>query len=343
MRLSHIVCVVLIACVSCNKKLDLPDVERGRKIALLGELVANESVYFRAGQSVPVSSGSSMKFEVLQGLSIDMADNSGMNITLSGLEDSLTKYLHTIPFSSGAIVKPGSVYHISATHPDRGVATTDVTIPDAFTAFVASSTNAVYASDTALAIDVVIEDKAGAHFYVIEAVKQPMTITGHFWFDNQWVAIADHKTQYDSLKLAGANLQTQFDTSFSNTYIRQNLHTADVNTENLKSNSSFNAFRRILLTDYKFSGSDYTTRVYLSIGQNYFTSETDKGRVLLQVKSVSKDYFDYLQAYELYNPNSEYFTSGTPANLKSPVQNGMGVIGGVYKQQFVFVLDKWEF
>lgn len=343
MRLLYIACLFFVALVSCNKKLDLPEVERDRKIALLGELVANEPMCFRAGQSVPVSSGSNMKFEVLNGLSVDITGASGASINLTGTEDSLTQYLYTIPFSSSTLVTPGGVYHVSAAHPERGTATTDVVIPDAFTAHVASSANAIFGSDTTLAVDLVIEDQSGEHYYVIEAVKQPMTIVGRFWHSNEWLSITDHRTQYDSLKLAGINIQTQFDTSFGKTYTRQNVRTEDVNTENLKNNTSFYVFRRILLTDYQFSGTAYSTRVYLSIGQDYFTNELDKGRILLQVKSVSKAYFDYLQSYELYSPNSDYLTSGAPANLKSPVQNGMGIIGGVYKQQFAFVLDKWEF
>jgi hypothetical protein len=284
-----------------------------------------------------------MTFELLAGLSVSISDDAGFYMSLTGKEDSLSPYLYTIPFYANSPVKEGKVYHVTAAHSELGTATIDVAVPDPFTASVASSTNAIYASDTTLAVDLLINDQPGAHYYVVEAVKQPMIIAGSFLHNSQWLIISENRFLYDSLKAAGVTLQKQFDTSFGSTYLRQSLYTSDANSENLKNNSSFNQFRRVLLTDQKFEGSAYNTRVYLSKSRYFPDSSAERGRILLQVKSVSKDYFDYLRAYELYSPGMDYSSAGGPVSFKSPVKNGMGIVGGVYKQQFIFVLDSWEF
>jgi hypothetical protein len=320
----------------------LPDTKKQRKISLLGELVANESLHFRGGQSTPVSSGSSLKFELLQGLSATITDASGLNVTLPGVEDSFSKVLYTVRFSAINKIVAGNVYTVKAVHPELGTAITTVTIPRAFTASVSDTITTVYGSDTTLATDIVIDDPEGDNYFVLEAIKQSMTITGQFYHKSQWLDVNANRQLYDSLKRV-ISLQLKFDTLYGNSFQRVNTYTSDVNTENLKDNSSFNVFRRVLITDYKFSGSSYTTRIYLSRARNFFDSTDNKGRILLQVKSVSKDYFDYLKAYELYDPTIGFSTFSPPADVKSTIQNGMGVIGGVYKIQFSYILDSWDF
>ena len=332
----------LFACLSCSKELKLPDTKKQRKISLIGELVANESTYFRGGQSTPVSSGSSLKFELLQGLSATITNASGFSLTLAGVEDSFSKVLYTVRFSDLYKIAAGNIYTVKLAHQELGTAVTNVTIPGAFKAVVVDTATTVYASDTALAADITIDDPDGDSYFAVEAIKQPMSISAFFSHNNQWLNIDENRPVYDSLKRV-SSIQLRYDTIYGNSFQRVNIYTNDINTENLKDHSSFNIFRRVLLSDYKFSGSSYTTRVYLSKSRYFFDSTDTKGRVLLQVKSVSKDYFDYLKAYELYDPTIGFSAFSPPADIKSPIQNGTGVLGGVYKLQFIYILDRWEF
>ena len=90
---------VLWISAACNRKLDLPDIEGKKSITLLGELVANDSFYLRAGQSLPLASGENLKFEIINNLSVYISDEqSGMY--LSAQEDTFIKTFHTIPFTS---------------------------------------------------------------------------------------------------------------------------------------------------------------------------------------------------------------------------------------------------
>jgi hypothetical protein len=57
-----VVVLGLVLLSACTKPLKLPDIEAKQLIVLLGELVANDTVHIRAGQSVPIAAGSSMKY-----------------------------------------------------------------------------------------------------------------------------------------------------------------------------------------------------------------------------------------------------------------------------------------
>ncbi len=70
-------------------------------------------------------------------------------------------------------------------------------------------------------------------------------------------------------------------------------------------------------------------------------NDTTKGQVLLKIKSVSEDYFKYLKSYELFEPSGSFNTVAQPVKIPGNVENGMGVVGGVYLLQFRYVFDKW--
>jgi hypothetical protein len=341
MRVHHITYLLLVAACffSCSKELDLPDANSKKKIVLLGEFVAGEPMSFRAGQTVPVSSGSSLKFEVLKDLSVGIGDQLGNNFTVNGIADSLTQLLYTIPYSSAETAKPGNTYTITATHATLGTATTTVTIPGAFTASIKDTSRMVLGEDTVLAIDVVINDPADENYYVIEAVKQQLAISHFFYHQGTWLDMVANQGIYDSLKNKGITVPEKYDTGFSKQFDRRMVYTNDRNTENLRDNNTFSSFKRLLISDYNFKGQAYTTTVYLSILN---TGEPYKGRFLLQVKSVSKQYYNYLKKYELSAAGSGYSSFAPPADIPNNVENGFGVVGGVYKQQFPIILDSWE-
>jgi hypothetical protein len=49
------------------------------------------------------------------------------------------------------------------------------------------------------------------------------------------------------------------------------------------------------------------------------------------VKSVAADYYDFLKAYEQYEPSMGVGGNITPANLEGNVSGGLGMIGGVFR------------
>jgi hypothetical protein len=189
-----------------------------------------------------------------------------------------------------------------------------------------------------------IDDQGGEeNYYVVEAVKQILDIQGQFEYDGGWYDLYTNQYLYDSLKAAGVNLLTQFDTSFSDTYSRVNIYTADPVTENLKFGNSLAAYKRVFLNDLGFNGGSYNLRVFLQRDQVASSEQWSRGRALIKVKSVSKEYFTYLTGYEQKGNGGLLNTVGPPIKIDGNVQNGLGVVGGVYLQQFAYYFDKWEF
>jgi hypothetical protein len=49
------------------------------------------------------------------------------------------------------------------------------------------------------------------------------------------------------------------------------------------------------------------------------------------VKSVSPDYYDFLKAYEQYDPATGVGGNTAPLKLEGNVKGGFGMVGGVYR------------
>lgn len=329
--------------VSCNKDLKLPDLHTPKKIVLLGEVTAGDSVNIRGGQSVPVQKNTPLQFELIQNLSVSFSDASGTQ-TMTGYMDSFANTIFTVPYHSDYIAKAGNTYSFTASHPQLGTATASVSVPPAFSAHVQYAGTAALGYDSVYVFNVTINDVATENYYVIEAIKQPLYVDGSFYYDGQWLDMGTNKTLYDSLRNNQVSLETKYDTTNSNLNLRMYMYTSDYNTENLRESPSSTTFRRILLNNYYFKGQNYTTKVFVS-KQLLYTADGSfyKGLIFLNVKSVSRDYFSYLKGYEGYNDGAGFSTLNVPAKLQGNVKNGMGIIGGVYKLPFVFMLDTWDF
>lgn len=333
--------LLVIMFASCNKTLKLPDVGVERKIVLLGELIANDSAYMRAGQSVPLTSSSSLKFELLNGLTITMEDNTGTSVLLNGYIDDLSSTLYTLPYSSVSKIQAGNTYNITATHIKMGTAKATVQIPDAFNAITTSIENTLYASDSAIKINIQIHDpSASQNYYVIEAVKQIMDVKGFFKYNGNWLLIASNKYLYDQEK-ANGNIEERYDTTYHKNYLRNLVYTEDINAENAIVKSNTEANRRILLRDRAFNGQSYNTTIYIAI--DLMDSLYQKGRLLLQIKSVSQPYFMYLKRYDEQIDQGGMNTLGQPVKVEGNITNGVGIVGGVYKNEYIIRHDNWTF
>jgi hypothetical protein len=340
-RVIHIIFLIaLTALTGCEKKLPLPEVKTERKIVLIGELIANDSIYIRAGQSVPVTS-QNLKFEVANGLSIDIEESS-KKYTLNGAADSLSPYLHTVPFVSSNKISAGATYTVTANHADMGQAKVKVTVPNPVKATIQDTATELYATDTTLRVRVNITDVPGENYYVVEALKQLAKIKVQFLHKGVWLDRDLNIHIYDSLGLAGVQLQIRTDTVYTSSYVRHGIYTKDELVENAKDGNQYTLNNRILLTDKTFSSGVYNLEIFvqkrvdLSDGQEY------KGQTILLVKSVSPEYFQYLKSYEQRIRPTGYDSSTLPDKIKGNVENGFGIVGGVYQLKFYFQFDSYE-
>ena len=65
----------------------------------------------------------------------------------------------------------------------------------------------------------------------------------------------------------------------------------------------------------------------------------ETGIVQVQVKSVSRELYDYLFQYEKYNQDFGNFNVGNLASPVGNVQNGFGVFGGSVRKQWSYYFD----
>ncbi|PZF71996.1 DUF4249 family protein [Taibaiella soli] len=328
---------------ACTKDLKLPDISAKNEVVLLGELVAGDSINFRGGQSVPLSSGSSLKFELPAGLAATMTSSSGMLWTLNGRVDGFSNMVHTLIFSAPDLIQSGQTYTITAQNSQLGTASCSVTIPQPFNTYVADTATVLYSGSNLWRAKVnIIDDGSAMNFYTIEALKQKVYIDGTFTYNGQTIKASDNKDLYDSLKAAGTLPPVIWDTSYSPTYERVDIYTDDPATENIKLSNALSTNRRILLSDVRFNGLAYTTSVYLDTTIFRADEDSAKGRIVLLVKSVSESYFNFLKGYEMYEPSTGFTSLAQPVKIDGNVTNGMGMVGGVYLHKFVYTFDQWD-
>lgn len=336
----------VVALAACTKKLDLPDIPHEKKITLIAELVANDSFYMRAGQSLPLTKNSSLYFDLLQNMKLTVEPTGLPAFTLTEYAEEFTGQTYTLPFASSQKVLANTTYNITANHVDVGTATAKITIPAPFTALLKDTAHIQYSSADAIQADITINDDAtGEHYYVIEVLKQIVNIRNLFYYNNQWldVTVPAYKITYDSLVAAGVQVQKYSDTTFQRAYTRQGVYTNDPNTENVKDGDIFAMNKRILLKDNYFNGQNYTTRVIIRNTVSEFEEEARKGVVHIMVKSVPKEYFEFLKAYEQYDPSVGFNSLAPPVKLTGNVQNGLGMVGAAYEVRFSYWFDTWGF
>jgi hypothetical protein len=315
--------VALLAFSSCTKDLKLPASGQKKKIVLLGEMVAGDSITIRGAQSLTLST-SDTRFELPSGLSMSVNDGAG-TVALSGELDILSDVIFSIPYKSQQRVAAGGNYTVTATHNVMGTATANVYVPAPFTAAILDTAHVVYNSAPAYRISINIEDKLNEeNFYVIEALKQTVSITDIVFPDTPFPIIIS-------------------DTSYSDQYVRQTIYSNDLASENMRSGTASRLNRRILFSDKNFSGPNFRTEVYIptvNVLLDSLMTRPELHRTILLVKSVSKEYYNFLKSYEQYEPLSGFNTTGAPIRIEGNVQGGLGMVGGVYRRQFYFWIEQ---
>ena len=134
-------------------------------------------------------------------------------------------------------------------------------------------------------------------------------------------------------------LQLVRDTTSQNKFLRLYLYTQDAGSENYRIDNLANPFRRLFFEDQNFNGRSHTTQVF--IDRQFFVAidSKQKGRVLLQIKSVSKELFDYLLTYEIYKTDFGTLITNRLGSPLGNVQNGVGIFGGSAKRERVYYFD----
>lgn len=324
------VTTIVVVLSSCSRNLDLPDTNAQAKIVLIGELVAGSPIYLRAGKSLPIASGSTMRFELARDLTLTYNDGSG-SIAIPGFEDSLSSQNHTIPFSVAQVAESGKTYTVTASHVSMMQASAIVYIPGPVIAAVLDTASVDYNSGSALRIKVQINNTGSTgNFYVIESIKQKTTVYDSFYYSGKWLSVTGNGALYAEVKASGTVVE-KHDTIFHNEFYRRKIFSDDKNNENAYEGGVSVAHNRILLKGEKFPGTVYSTEVYVQKSPHL---DSLSGNSFLYIKSVAPDYFNFLKNYEQYGESSSFNNFSDPVKLTGNVSNGEGMIGGVAQARF---------
>lgn len=331
-------CFAILLFISCKKESPLTE----DKIYVLSEVTAADSAIIPLGKTIKAGSGETIAFEKLTSSFVQISEENGtaMNLRWNNAPEFISNPASI--YTGQTIFKAGKKYSLQISQQGLTTVTATTRIPTAFSVQNVDAEDKEFNGKEVLQFSFSISDAASEkNYYMFEAVKQLLKLAVYFY----WQGIRydynspEGKLLYEQIS-GGNNIKLLKDTVPTNQYYRLNLYTADINTENEEFSGNLDSsFHRIFLTDSLFNGSIYSTAV--AIDKSYFQAATpdQKGRVLIRVKSVSKELFDYLSSYEKYRSE---FGVLPPSNLSSPVgniQNGLGVFGGSYKNEWAYYYD----
>ncbi len=336
-----ILLLLLFTAGSCKKNF-LPDQSGDDKIVILAEITAGDMARVPISKTIHAGGGNLVNFEKLNDATVTLQEGNHSKWLMK--VDKSAQYADNpaCVFYYRHNFKYNTFYTLEVQHPVLGNAKAVTIIPPPLPHITIDTVHSLHQGKQVLKVTLEWKDSAGrADLYIVEAVKQLIKMRRYFYFGG---------TRYDYDTKDGAKLFEQvkdrpgvrllLDTLLQQKFLRLNLYSSDKNLDNFRFENPESAMRRMFLTDQAFNGETY--KLVFSIDKDLFTASTpdQKGRILLQMKSASKDLYKYLVTYEKYK--TEF--GSIPANqLTSPagnVLNGLGVFGGDTQREIVWYYDE---
>jgi hypothetical protein len=323
---------------SCKKKFSSDQFEDD-KLVVLAEITAFDSVKIPIGKTIKVENGSLIRFEKVNDATVTLTETNTMSWVLQ--PNYSIQYINnpTSVFTSKKRFKSNTTYKIEINHPTLGTVQASTHIPTLPRLIGIDTASTQFNEKEVLAANITWKDSLDhEEFYIIEAVKELVKNHHFFFYEGKRYSYDTQagKAFYEQVKnTPGIKILT--DTIGMNKYTRLNVYTEDDQSENARIDKLTNPFRRIFFLDAVFNGEYYTTRVY--IDKHFFNDPQQKGRIRLQLKSVSKELYNYLKLYEKYKTD---FGSVPTNQLISPagnIINGLGIFGGSARRERVYYFD----
>ena len=337
-----ITCFILYSLlISCRKDWGSIKNEKN-KIVVLAEITAGDSAIIPISKSIPVGNNDSIFFEKITTASVMITDTIGNTSSLHWNNAADFSSNPATIYTNPVLFKPNQSYSLQVSQAGLETVNASTHIPPSFSVQNVDVGDGSRNGKDVMQFNFTIEDHGNEkNYYMFEAVKQLVYLRNYFF----WQGVQyDYNTPEGQSVYQQASSQQNIDilkdTVLTNKYLRLNLYTGDTNTDNGNFGSLDSSFHRIFLTDSLFNGTNYTTS--FAIDKSYFEAKVpeEKGRILVRIKSVSKELFDYLSQYEKYRTEFGILPS---ANLSSPegnISGGFGVFGGSYKNEWVYYFDE---
>ena len=314
------------------------------KLVVFGEITAGDSVKISIGKSLIVGNGTPITFEKINNASVFLSPDNGASRQLLINNSTFFTGNPTSIYSHSKSVDFKASYSLEVKHPLLGIVTSRTMIPGPFNVDNVNTEEDDVNGEDAFIFSFSLNDPGSEkNYYVFEAVKELLKVSKYFL----WQGVRyDYNTQegeelYERVK-DEPDVALVTDTITTNKYIRLNLFTQDQKTDNDEFGSLDSSFRRIFIMDSTFNGQPYYGQ--FAVSMKYFQANTpeETGRVLIQVKSVTKELYDYLSHYEKYKSEFGNIPTGQLTSPPGNIVNGLGVFGGVSKKEWKFYFDDLE-
>lgn len=309
------------------------------KLVVLAEITALDTVKIPIGKTIKVENGSLIRFEKVNDATVTLTETNTNSWILQ--PNYSLQYINnpTSVFTNKKRFKPNTTYKIEINHPTLGLVKASTHIPTFPRLITVDTGSALYNDKEVLTANITWKDSLNhEEYYIIEALKEQVKNNHFFYYQGQRYSYDTQagKEFYETVKnTPGVTLLK--DTVGLNKFTRLYIYTEDDQSDNALIDKLTNPFRRIFFPDAICNGINYTTRVY--IDKQFFVDPKQKGRVRLQLKSVSRELYNYLKLYEKYKTDF----GSVPANqLVSPsgnIENGLGIFGGSAKRERIYYFD----
>lgn len=336
------VILLLIIMVSCQKDpgYNFPS---NKKLVILAEISAGDSAYIPISLSESINNGNPISFGKVSNAIVTITDEDGNEINLQHNNSPSYDEVPGSVYSAAFRFKAKTTYNITATHPEWGTAQASTKIPDMFSVVEMKVDEGEFLGREIIRFSFRIEDPIDEkNLYIVEGFRKRTNVYRFFY----WQGV-----QYDFDTLEGEELYERIkdeegielpiirDTISAENIERIPVLVEDINTDNNTIGDTDSSFNRIFLRDSLFNGQAYTTNLSLYKSSITPADKREIGMVILHVKSVSREFYDYLLQYEKY----KYGFVTMPVNqLSSPagnINNGLGVFGGSYKKEWKFLYE----
>jgi len=332
-------CCVSLSMAGC-KKTPYPNDTLNNQLVILAEITAGDSLKIPVSKSIQVGSGGIISFEKVNSASVTLFRPDGRSYVLR---------LNTSPdfandpasiYTAPQRLHSNTTYNLQVQDPLSGTVKAQTTIPQLVRLTGFDTSAGMHTGIPVLNCHFTLLDSPGVeHYYIFEAVKQLVRLSHYFYWQGTHYDLdkPDGQKKYNMVK-DSPGVKLRVDTIPRNTFLRLNLFTDDANVANTQVSSLDSPFRRIFLPAHTFNGT-YSTG--FAVDRRYFRDDRRiaPGMVVIMVKSVSPELYNYLFFYEKYKSDIGTVPTGQLYSPPGNIQNGLGIFGSSSKRQWSFSFD----
>lgn len=332
------ICGLSILIAACETQLPVPPGRMPPKTVLYSELTAGKPVEVRIGKSKTVRPGVDNQFEQVPNAVVELLNQDG------GLMETL-QYVNN-PENQMSVyrgnIKPAPLrtYRIKANVPGMPELTAAAWIPAPFRVTLLDTVRTVLNGRNVLRFhyNIMPQPATIRQYVVMEALKQAAYADTLFNYNGVKYSKKDNAELYEQERQK-PNFRFWKDTVYLDFYLRIPCYTQDENADNNQIGGLNENYNAILFTQ---AGRPLDTYFYLNataLTAGLAEEILPKGRVMVYVKTVSKEYYDFLLTYEKIKRNPGLNSLVQAIQLKSNTKNGLGILGGSFERMYYMYFD----